>query len=274
MNKEIIKILESEKKVGYTFKNVDKKNLADELMKEIGNKDGYIRDFLIYPCLFHLFYDNHFKNRELEYYAKLLISDEYLFYDMGNEIEYSVLKRTFSLLQIVVMVNLYNKDRVFSREILMQIYRKMIDYFNEEKILTGYDMNVGWVDSVPHSADVFVQLMQCKELRKKELENIFNVIADKFMISHHHYTSNEDERCVNAIMHGLNRSEISKDFVDTWLKKLASYQVPKEYPNKIYIKRNINHLLRSLYFRVIDDDKYKYIKTEVEDALKIIENRK
>lgn len=270
LTEKTIKLLEEQKELKYTFEGINIEHLIDEILPEIGNLDSHIRDDLIYPNLFHLFYDDHLSNEALENYTRLLISEDYLLFDMDNLVDYSVLKRTFSLLQLVVMVYLYNKRSIFSKELLLDIYDKLIYYSENEKILTGYDEKVGWVDSVPHSADVFAQLIDSKDLNIDQLENIFNVLKDKFLITHFHYTSNEDERVVNVLEKGLKREEITQEFLFNWVDNCVNYEKKNKYPDAIYIKRNVKHLLRSLYFRILDDINYKDLVNHIKNNLDIL----
>ena len=45
----------------FKFDEINKLELVYELMEDIGNHDGHLRDNVIYPSLAHLLHDKHFE---------------------------------------------------------------------------------------------------------------------------------------------------------------------------------------------------------------------
>ena len=153
---ELLKKIQEEK---YSFKNIDKL----QLIEEIGNKDGELRDLLIYPVLAHLLHDNLLENDDLDKITNLIISDKYLTYDMSNKESFSVLKRSFSILQLAILVYKYNKDKVIKDETIDLRIERFVDYFEKEEDLRGHVEEVGWCHSIAHRADLFKHVMAAKE---------------------------------------------------------------------------------------------------------------
>lgn len=274
MKREIVEILEEEKKSGFHFKTVDKLAFANELLLEIGNLDSHIRDELIYPNLAHLFHDNHFTEEQLHKFLYRLLSKDYLFYDMENKENYSVLKRSFTTLQLVIFVFVFNRDNLFSREIFKRIFDSFMSYFKLETVLTGYGKEVGWMHSIAHCADMFAQLVKSNEIDANMLEEMFHIIKEKFLIDSYNYVSDEDERMVTAIVNALNRDLLSKEFLIQFVASFEAAQEPPTFPEKYVFKNNKKNLLRALYFRIIKDEKYQFLTDELEAAIIKIQSRR
>ena len=68
-----IEFLEEQKTSEYSFKKVDKLELVQLLMENIGEHNGEIRDGLVYPNLAHLLYDKHLDESDLNKITKELI---------------------------------------------------------------------------------------------------------------------------------------------------------------------------------------------------------
>ena len=270
MKDDIKKILENEKSSGYKFETIDKERILFELIKHIGNLDSYIRDSLVYPCLAHLLHDNHLDKNKLNEITRLFISNDYLFYDIENKEEYSVLKRSFTTLQLVILVYVNNRDNVFEEGLFEEVIDKFFKYFESEKNYIGFKEEVGWMHSIAHSADLFGQIFKAKELKASQAEAALNLIKDKFLIYDYNYISDEDERMTTAIVSLVNRNIVSKEFWLEWLEGFNQFTKPKDYPLIYFLKNNRKNLLRSLYFRLIDNKENQYLVSALKN--KIIDN--
>ncbi len=142
MEKENIIYLESIKKSKFNFEDVDKQALLDLLMNAIGDEDPHVRDDLVYEILAHLFYDQVLDEKTLEVYMLKLASDDYLSFDLENTHEHSVLKRSFSILQLVILVHVHIRDHIINQKIISNMFDKFLEYFLKKAISTGYDSTV------------------------------------------------------------------------------------------------------------------------------------
>jgi hypothetical protein len=77
----------------------------------------------------------------------------------------------------------------------------------------------------------------------------------------------EDERMVNAIMNGLQREILDQEFIEGWIDSFANYKKPKNWPQAYYITNNVKVFLRSLYFRVLDHEKYGFVAEKIKKVL-------
>lgn len=267
IDKKTVKYLENQKECSFTFELINKLDLTYELIKNIGDRDSYLRDDVIYPSLAHLLHDKHLSHEHLIEITKELIGDSYLSYDMDNLEEYGTLKRTFTSLQLAMLVYVHNRDTIFSKEFMIEIFNNILDYYINETDLRGYDPTVGWIHSIAHGADLFAQLVKCEEIEVRDFERLLEAISLKFKINTYSYVSDEDERTVNAIFNLLERDIISNEYMVEWVNILGEYDRPKTYPEVYRINSNVKNLLRSLYFRVLDNEKYRYLSLEIKKVL-------
>lgn len=256
------------KKNNYNFKAIDKEQLVDELLHHIGDEDSYIRDDLIYPTLAHLFHEQHFNEETLTKYLKVLLDDHHLFFDLENHQKNSALTRSFSILQLVIMVNIHNRDNIISKSDIQYTYNQFLTYFKQETVLEGYRKEVGWIHTIAHGADLIDQFMQVPWFREKKLETLFELIKDKMKESQYLFQFNEEERMVNAFLSGINRKVLSREYLLGWVHELVDYTLPKTMPDKMILPLNIKHFLRALYFAVKDNNKHHILRDEINTVLK------
>jgi len=264
--------LEQQKQAKFTFEKVDKAELVEVLLANIGDHNAHIRDDLIYPNLAHLLFDGHFTESELATYLHRLMGDEYLFFDIDNYIDFSVLVRSFSILQLAILVAVHNREGLISERSIKSLYTQFLKYFSEETVFTGYNDSVGWVHAIAHSADLFNQLMKVSSLGESELKTMFNAITNKIKTDIYYFQHDEDERLVVALKSGLDRDLLDEAFLLRWIDSAASFKQPKEFPARLYITNNVKNLLRSLYFKLLPEEKYHTLTEAI--ATKLQENVK
>jgi hypothetical protein len=267
MEQDILKILSDTQKNNYDIKGYDVKKVIDETLPFIGHHDPKVRDDLVYPVLAHLFHDHHLSETDFEHYLDLLISDDYLCYDLENKESYSVLKRSFTVLQLVIVCFVHRRDHIINEDKINQLLKRFLDYYKKESILTGYDPQVGWIHTIAHSADLFSQLVQVEHYKEKDILDIFEVIQDKMMNDHHDFICNEDERSVVAIKKALDLNRMNQEHVLSWLDGFIIKDKDMKYPNKMILENNIKRFLKSLYFSIDQEEIYKDIYSKIRAML-------
>jgi len=268
LEKKWIEYLKKQKDEKFEFKDIDKLQLAHLLITNIGDKDDYIRDGLIYPNLAHLLHDKYFSEKQLSDILETLISDDHLLFDMDNKEQFSVLNRSFTLLQLAIVVYVHRRDSIIDSELILRAYNRFKEYFLNEKVLIGYSDEVGWIHSIAHSADLFTQFMQIESFDKSMLEEMFLLITSKLKDQNHFYAYDEDERMVKAILKGLERKLLSKEFLIEWIHSFSTYVKITEYPEAYYLTNNIKCFLRSLYFALLDHEEYAWLVAQIKEDLK------
>jgi len=274
MDQDTILYLEMQKESKFTFENIDKQWLLDELMNHIGDPDSHIRDELVYINLAHLLHDGHFEKETLKQVAFTLASNQYQQLDMENNFPMSVLKRSFSSLQIAILLYVHRRDVLFTNEEFHLLFDSFANYYTNEIVLQGHDDTFGWIHAVAHGADLMAQFAKSPDLRKDELERIFLLAKDKLMISTSTYISDEDERVVNALVLALEQKRLDDSFLENWVSEIDTATRPKEYPAFYHFKNNRKNLLRSLYFRLKNKDDFSKLSIALEKAILNIETQR
>lgn len=136
---------------------------------------------------------------------------------------------------------------------------KLFAYIRQETDLRGYVEEKGWAHATAHAADALDDLAQCNELDQTDLKQILGVIRETITGAKSVYAYEEDERLVTAVLSVWNRDELSFDDIDGWVRSFAN-RLDNSYSIEAYTGRiNVKNFLRSLYYRIHDQEKYKRI---------------
>lgn len=271
-NDDFIEYLIKEKDKNEPFLNVEYFDLVKKMLPYIGHSNPVIRDEIIYECLAHS--TDYLRSDEIKKLVKIYLSEDYLFYDIGNQFPHSVLKRTFTLLQLAVILYLHNEKSVLNTSIVQDIAEAMVRYLKEEKILKGYDEVVGWMHSVAHSADVLGRLFQSKDLTKETQEELLDMLVYKFQQNHYVFIDGEEERIVGAILKGLKSGSLSSDLVEEFALKLAHFEPQETYRDYFKIHLNVKALLGTLYFALYGEERYNDLRKSIASAMQIAKKNK
>ena len=267
MEKIDIELLKKIKDDKFNFAGMHVLELTHKLMNYIGDHDPEVRDGLVYPVLAHLLHDDVLSNEELCHITEDFLTDKYLFYDINNKEEFSVLTRSFTVLQLAVIVYKHNMKPILSEEQFKKLVKDTISYFEQETDFRGFVEDIGWLHSIAHAADLFSQLMRNKQVKEKDLKKIFRVIQNRFMIHEYQFIHDEDERMINGIEHAIKRDILPKEFVIEWIKGFKKYERGDEWPEAYHITLNIKRFLRSMYFRFLNDINTEYISEICKEVL-------
>jgi len=261
---KLIEYLQIEKEKSDPFEGKDPWKLVEDMLPYIGHEDPRIRDGIIYECLAMI--SGRLSKEERVKLSSLYLSAEYLFYDVENKEKTSVLTRSFTLLQLVVLLYYHNQEALLDEEFVANIACALVDYLDKEQILEGYDPVLGWKHTLAHSADVLGQLLLSKEIRDVDKENLLDQFLLKVQVGEYSYGHNEDERIVDALERGFKSGALSSEDLIAFAFKATVYEGDKSNVYFMVRKNNVKHLLRSMYFRFKEDD--LALKDAIEEALK------
>jgi len=266
----LLNIRETEYKVP---EGVNPFNLSLTMMEYIGDLDGEFRDDLVYLTLAHFIVEDKLTKGEVKQIIDMLLSKEYLFYKIG-EIDDSVFKRTFSLLQLPVILYKHMEDNFLDKEEIELILDKVIEYFNKEEDLRGFVEDKGWAHGIAHGADALGQLVKCKELEYDGLKKILDVVREKMQTNNYVYVNEEDERMAEALMGLFERKVVSEEEIIEWIKGFSSFNEVVKFPNDLKINLNTKNFLRSLYFKTLENEEYKNLTSTIINVLEEIKKNR
>ncbi|KGX86066.1 DUF2785 domain-containing protein [Pontibacillus marinus] len=229
--------------------------LLDDMLKHIGDPDPVIRDELIYRALAIWILNEKFNQDQLRELYDLALSDEYLFYQIGNKGDDSVFTRSFSVLLLPPILEIHKQKSFLSREALTNGLEALIHYFIKEQDVRGFVSEKGWAHSVAHAADALESFANCDEIEEQELLPVFDAIIH-VVTRPSPYIHGEDERLINALETIFPK--VADCFIIEWIQSFRFVLEKVEGHEDDAIQFNMKTFLRSLYFRFVWKEEKRY----------------
>ena len=222
------------------------------MMKIEEKLNSILRDNLILSMFYRIIEGTKISYEQMKKILKLCLSEDHLFYGLGKVKDDSVFNRTFSMLIIKVIVSTNNKaEKEFLCESeVLNVYKKVMEYFRKENDLRGYVEGKGWAHSTAHTSDDLCSLAESRYLKYEELMEILDIIKEKICVSTYTYINEEDERLINTFMSVYNRNIISTEEIINWIYSFKDINANGKYPEEEHLRENRKVFFRSLYFRV------------------------
>ena len=254
----------------HDFKQVSQQEaitLSDQMVDHIGNPDPVLRDELIYSGLATWIMEGKF---DKQYFCKLfnqVLTDQYLFYKIGQKDDDSVFTRSFSVLLLPPIIEVHKKDSFLSKEELFQGLEAVTAYLKQEKDVRGYVPEKGWAHSIAHAADALESFASLDEIEEQHLIPSFEAIKTAISrnIPYHH---GEDERLIHAIETMLPK--VPDCFFIEWIQSFENILDTVESPEDSVVHFNVKTFLRSLYFRFVWKKEERY-RDAIVDTLESID---
>ncbi|MGO0062989.1 DUF2785 domain-containing protein [Brevibacillus fluminis] len=219
------------------------------MLQHIGAPDPALRDKLIYPTFHEWITREKLTESELRGLLNTLISESHLFYQIGSDGDQSVYTRTFSALQIALIVRRHRLNPFLNRTEFVQLKDSLIRYCKEEKDLRGYVAVEGWAHSAAHIADVLAELVQCHESDATVQLEVLTAIQGILQNGKQTLGEEEDERIASIVDVILEKELLPSQTIADWIDGLVQCgSWPKSRAQAI-ARVNGKNMLRSLYFR-------------------------
>ncbi|SDN14925.1 Protein of unknown function [Psychrobacillus sp. OK028] len=250
---ELKKILMEIKSGSRTWEEEYKASIVKSMVEHIGSTDSELRDKLIYSSFYQLIVEkNQIEHELLNELLELCLSD-LLFKGIGENETDTVFTRSFTTLLIALILYRDNVDNFLSREMMLKIKDKLVDYIYLEKDLRGYISAKGWAHSIAHVSDAIDELVKSSKIDQKFYLELFKVLWNKVFVSTSVYIHDEDERILIPILemvnNGLDQAEIITliQNVPTELKIQKEQLAEEEY---WLLYSNCKTFLKSFYIKV------------------------
>ncbi|WBW96761.1 DUF2785 domain-containing protein [Oceanirhabdus sp. W0125-5] len=225
----------------------------DLMLKFNGDTDSELRDSLILNTFVYWIEDKgYFSSQELIDLLNRIISKDYIFYNIGNENDDSVFKRSFSILLVNPILCVHMNSQFLDRDMILKIKDALIRYLNEEKDLRGYVQEKGWAHTLAHAADGIDILLNCEGINEEVCKEVLLTIENKYLEGKYFLCAEEDERLINIIYFNIIEDKLlSDDYICNWIKGFTKVLEIKDKTTKFKARTNVKNLLRSLYFRML-----------------------
>ncbi|MGH4118267.1 DUF2785 domain-containing protein [Clostridium sp.] len=250
----------------YTLREDEKVTDYLELMlKYIGDTDQELRDGLILNTFVNWIEEKrYFTNEELVNLLNTILSEDFAFYNMGQENDDSVLKRSFSILLVNPILCVHLDKNFLDKDMIVKTKDCLIKYLNEEKDLRGYDCDKGWIHALAHVADGIDLVVNCEGITEDTCKEVMLSIENRLCEGKEFLSAEEDERLINIIYYNIIEDKLlSDDYICNWIQGLSRVLQINERITKFKARTNVKNFLRSLYFRMLHIENNEQISNSV-----------
>ena len=259
----IIDRLEIERDKGFSFEGVNPSVVIEELLPHIGAPNPYLRDTLVYSALATLTTKKALTKEDYRKLLRIYLSENYLFYNITSGHVKPALKRSFTLLQLCVLLDVEKNRHVFTQEDLKRLFDSLLDYYGQEKIWMGYHQDYGWVHTIAHSADLFKGLFSLNAFSASKMHSDLEAIRGRFIQGEHAFSHGEDQRSAKALIEGVHSGSISPSSLAAFVEGFERVRTLETvhdgvFPESTVVRRaNAAHLLEALFVGLPDKPAYK-----------------
>ncbi|TGB05243.1 DUF2785 domain-containing protein [Halobacillus salinus] len=267
MESRLIDVLQPIKDNDYQVPdNQNLQELTTMMLQRIGSIHPVLRDELIHTIFTTFIGRGYYNEEQLKNILQSILNKNYLFYRISNskKEEDAVFKRSFSVLLIPPIIEKHRKTPFLKEEEVLRVWDNLKKYMQQEMDHRGYVKDKGWAHAMAHAADAINAVAGCDEITSQHVLEMLPVIREQFMIEQP-YLFDEEERMVTAILTMFKKIESNQrvEWLETLLYERESWQDPSED----IIINNSKHLLRALYFRMLEGD-YRELRQVLENLLR------
>ncbi|MGG6311714.1 DUF2785 domain-containing protein [Paenibacillus macerans] len=241
--------------------------MALAMMERIGDPDPVLRDELIYSTLRHWILQGVFVAGQLRQMLSACLDDQHLFYRVGEEQTDSVFTRSFSVLMIPLIMHADRQAPFLDESDIQMASRKLLSYLRQEMDLRGYTGDTGWAHAVAHAADAVEDVVQSKFIQREELAGFLEAFQALLIQTRYAFIHEEDERMVTAFVAILNRNLLLEEDISRWILELGDMPREGRTSEDFVLIMNVKNFLRSLYFRILPDERHNPYTETIRQAL-------
>lgn len=220
------------------------------ILTNIGNPDPALRE-AAYTNYNQALADIALSQRELKEILQTCISDQYLFYGIGERESDTVFTRTFSALFIAGVIDMHNENPFLTDDGLQATMEAAKEYISQEMDFRGYVVGKGWAHAAAHIADVFAMLSKTQQPWE-----VLNALKSLVLNPHAIYTAEEEDRITSAVLSVLHWHQISDEQLLEWVESFDPTgkmwwggNLPTDF--NVHVNRKL--FMRSFYFRLDED---------------------
>lgn len=239
--------------------------LSLEMMDYIGDIDGELRNDLICYVLLEWIMTDVLTTEEAHDIFMIALDENHTLNGLG-EIGDKVFGRTFSV--EVASCIIYKHRNFLSDSDILKAFNIVLKFYNEDRDVRGFVEGKSWAHGAAHGADALLELAQCQVIGYEGLKQILDSIYKKIKINYYGYINNEDERMISAVKAVLERDIIPVGEIEEWIRSFGNMERTGILPDDLFIEHNVTLFLKSLYFRLVDNTKYKQLAKIAKEVLK------
>lgn len=213
-------------------------------INDLGIVDPKIRDELVYVVFCTWILNGYISKKALHEVLTILLSDNFINFNINSNLLKHAVKRTFSWLIIAAIIEYDNKSSFLTKSELRIILNNLKSYLENEKVFTGYSSKYGWVHSIAHCADVFLELLRSKSVSENDKNSISLLIIKIITQTKVYFLYREEERLCKAI---FSYKGNKNSFIVEHIQELIEYFKHDEYI-EMHTYKNYHEYLKTCYF--------------------------
>jgi hypothetical protein len=227
----------------------DEYEAVQAVISILGSADAELRDELGYSVLNKWLLTKKYLNpKQLENLLDKALSNEMLFYKIGETKTNSVFLRSFTSLLIALILLRDNRDKFLGKETYQKVLESIQLYCHLEKDSRSYVEGKGWAHAPAHIADVVDECIKNRHTKLEECKLLWNALLSLIENATEVFIAEEDERMSLAVVAMVEQGKVPISVLIEWLNE------KEELSGKDMISRNrsinFKHFLRCLYFRL------------------------
>lgn len=219
--------------------------LCLHLMPNLRSSDAELRDELSYTILENVLRSESFTPPEWERLLEVAVSEDYLFWHIGECDTDTVFARAFAILIVAVIIGIDARKKLLCADEVQHANRTVIEYVRRERDYRGYIEHKGWAHSVAHMS---YALDSCAhhpfttvEERKEMLDGIFKLTTSPTPL-----TYMEADHLARSVFRMIEDELIDMEFFHDWVQKF-DLELGR-LGESVLQNENASNLLKSLYF--------------------------
>jgi hypothetical protein len=227
------------------------------VMSSLSSPDGELRDHLGYTILVEWLYKKQFLGgNQLKDILKQAISDNMLYFKIGESETDSVFQRSFSSLLIALILIRDNQEQFLSKEDFIETLNRLVEYCKLEKDFRSFVKGKGWAHAPAHISDALDECVRSRYADLGECKVLWESLLTLIENAPHVFDAEEDERIATPVIAMVELKKVS--FIDLlqWMQKVNSHPLnhdlddDTEMYSKLTKRVNFKHFLRCLYMRM------------------------
>lgn len=223
------------------------------IMEEIGSTDPNFRE-LMYEVLTNWIANGVFRHKELRGLLLQVLSPDYLLYGIGENGTDSVFRRAASASIAAAIVSFHEREPFLSGEQLESVAEQIIEYLYLEQDVRGYIEKKGKVQAIVQATNALIVISLCLTKEQDSLAYMMlEAIKEKVCNREQVYAHFEDEHFVYVVLALWEKGLINEMYMAAWIVNFLELEEAVQ-PARDIVTQNIKMFLRSLYFRVTDDN--------------------
>lgn len=219
--------------------------LCFALMSNLHSIDGELRDDLSYGILVNLLEKKPFTAQEWSDMLAVAVSDDYLFWGIGQSGTDTVFARAFAILIVAAILEFDAVSRLLSPDLVQQTTQSVLDYIRSERDYRGYVDGKGWAHSVAHMS---YALDSCahhpattKEERMAILDGIFELATLPVPLNYM-----EADHLSRVVFRMIKDEQVTVENLRSWIER---FNLPLDRTGETVLQNgNASDFLKSMYF--------------------------